>query len=516
MSRARGDVLRAWMLFAVLVSGKLTAGASGPSGAAESRHTSPETRLELGTSPESGWMVDFSHRLSSLTEPCNIQKVSAAKFASSANEFFLPRSEPLIVTNFTDAEGGCGRECSRFWSRPSLLNRFWHVPVAVGFPSLTSLLGDAHKLFTRQLMEVVGDMELVHDRDDGSFVSFGHHTQFAERVLNVTPGWSGLPEFLKHFEGVPVSMSLGASRSGLSFHNHGSSLLWLLHGRKHWYMCPPGCVTLALKENSSIALGHSPWHWGNETLKKAEMKQCTQEAGEVMFVPSNWEHSTLNIGTALGLQWEQPRGKRSQAAVDADIAKYPQSIDFLLEKAELAQTSESLLAAFELWPENLKSCRAILKHMVRTLEFESVISWSKKCRSVLSDLEERGVYGRKQAGALLGSLGEAMVAELEGVVANASAPLRIPASPWVAFLNEATRRNPEDEESMLHLALAHWHMRQGDKAERLLHKVLNLNPDHAEAKQRLRHVHKFTGSSAIDFNKMTQPHQKKVHAKKEL
>ena len=35
-------------------------------------------------------------------------------------------------------------------------------------------------------------------------------------------------------------LSLGASRTGLPFHIHGETWLALIHGRKRWFVYPPG------------------------------------------------------------------------------------------------------------------------------------------------------------------------------------------------------------------------------------------------------------------------------------
>jgi hypothetical protein len=71
-------------------------------------------------------------------------------------------------------------------------------------------------------------------------------------------------------------------------------VLWLVHGRKHWYVYPPGAAT---EEDLLAAQGLSAWAWaagraagegaagaGTGAAAKAAKaggRQCTQRAGEV-------------------------------------------------------------------------------------------------------------------------------------------------------------------------------------------------------------------------------------------
>jgi len=93
----------------------------------------------------------------------------------------------------------------------------------------------------------------------------------------------------------------GPAGSGVSLHMHTSAWNALVSGRKRWYLLPPLTV------------------WGPTDLPTAEwvrtvypemrrrgdpVHECTQEEGEVMWVPGDWYHATLNVEPSTGIAIE--------------------------------------------------------------------------------------------------------------------------------------------------------------------------------------------------------------------
>lgn len=134
-------------------------------------------------------------------------------------------------------------------------------------------------------------------------------------------------------------VSLGANGSGTGFHQHGAALAMLLGGSKRWYMHrasrqipPPGerrpwldRVFVEQRINQRTrAVASSPDDWKGALVTPRQMSEwardvyadaafqrvwrlcdacweCTQRAGELMYVPSKIAHATLNVGEALGV-----------------------------------------------------------------------------------------------------------------------------------------------------------------------------------------------------------------------
>jgi len=168
-------------------------------------------------------------------------------------------------------------------------------------------------------------------------------------------------------------LSLGGSRTGLPFHIHGETWLALIHGRKRWFVYPPGAsppahvdqafhplktvhdwfvhvyptlrglpqplaslagapessdpprasaaATGALpdvvsphggKGPSELPAHQPPGHPGYRPL------ECTQTAGDILYLPAAWSHLTVNVGEAIGIggQTALPADKRLAGAIE--------------------------------------------------------------------------------------------------------------------------------------------------------------------------------------------------------
>jgi hypothetical protein len=100
---------------------------------------------------------------------------------------------------------------------------------------------------------------------------------------------SQVPEILQEFS-VDMSLSLSSATVGVPYHKHGPSWLGLVAGRKQWVIVPPA-------EGSAMS---------GQPLPCSESKGVTgelpkgavvimQEAGEFVYVPSDWAHATCNL-----------------------------------------------------------------------------------------------------------------------------------------------------------------------------------------------------------------------------
>lgn len=111
-------------------------------------------------------------------------------------------------------------------------------------------------------------------------------------------------------------LSLGEGGAGLPFHNHGDAWLALVYGDKHWFLYPPGTGPVASPQDERDLSAPPPGlassrHWAQTvypTLSEQDKPiECTQQAGELLFVPRGWSHATLNIGESIAvggqLEW---------------------------------------------------------------------------------------------------------------------------------------------------------------------------------------------------------------------
>ena len=112
-------------------------------------------------------------------------------------------------------------------------------------------------------------------------------------------------------------LSVGGAGSGVGWHAHGESWLGAVHGRKRWFVCPPGGLSAA--EIGSPLLSSFGWvgrHYA--AVAAGEGVPCyeaEQVAGELMYLPPGWIHATLAVGEEISIGFG---GQRSYAAADGD------------------------------------------------------------------------------------------------------------------------------------------------------------------------------------------------------
>jgi len=120
---------------------------------------------------------------------------------------------------------------------------------------------------------------------------------------------------------------LGESGSGFPFHQHGEAILQLMTGRKRWWLLDAGKTP-----PSGYRYDMSQLKWVQQMLGKLPESvkpwTCTQEPGEILYVPDGFWHATLNIGEtlAVGAQagqtgWAQIHKDRAALLTEVFTAK---------------------------------------------------------------------------------------------------------------------------------------------------------------------------------------------------
>eukprot|EP01039_Chlorochromonas_danica_P001562 gene1562-1707_t len=248
------------------------------------------------------------------------------------------------------------------------MNFYPHVPIL--FRNLTSHWL-AHDLWKKgKLIDFYGNRMIRSGSDSSIVYSAGHAEKgsklgFYLQTMNDSDSQQGfifdttilssIPELASHFDIPPLFqdwdslekeqqhemwhfLSLGPSRVGLQFHNHGKTWIAVVHGRKYWYLYPPGYGPPREVDRMFSALDSAhDWltnyyakvlAWTNEkpplansevlpSLEEAEEAaykgfrplECMQHPGDVLFLPSMWSHMTMNIGETIAIGGQQYLGE---------------------------------------------------------------------------------------------------------------------------------------------------------------------------------------------------------------
>ena len=110
---------------------------------------------------------------------------------------------------------------------------------------------------------------------------------------------------------------LGPAGSGAPVHFHGHAVNVLAFGAKKWYLHPPPAAHYSKMPAQSFTQARRSAAKQPEGASKSvpptaaaasssaeEPLECTQEAGDVLFVPTLWAHGTLNLKQSIGVAYE--------------------------------------------------------------------------------------------------------------------------------------------------------------------------------------------------------------------
>eukprot|EP00903_Cladosiphon_okamuranus_P006388 g6253.t1 len=280
-------------------------GGDGPTIEPHERDTSEED------APNGDWLTDPTMAKSMSTSKCDIDRVPYLNMSTKRFSREYEGVKPVIVEGFIDE-----RWPARFrgrWARPSLLSSFPDAAVHV-----SSGAGVVHSGGeSLRTLTLTAFLEELRENDGGgeSATSFTFDMEFFDQNKELKDDYK-VPSIFRSFnshesmrrETSWSMLSLGASGAGLPFHSHGETWLGVAYGAKRWAIYPP------TESRPYEAEKQSGWHplmgsmeWFKEVaplLKKtgeSPPMECMQNAGDLIYVPANWKHMTLNIGESIGV-----------------------------------------------------------------------------------------------------------------------------------------------------------------------------------------------------------------------
>jgi hypothetical protein len=105
------------------------------------------------------------------------------------------------------------------------------------------------------------------------------------------------PHIMQSSPSAPVpQFYIGGPGTGAPFHYHFDAFNVLVWGEKRWFFKSPNDGA----EYSTVPVVD----YVRYVLHKEQPLECTQRAGDVIFIPSGWGHSVINIKTSIGFAVE--------------------------------------------------------------------------------------------------------------------------------------------------------------------------------------------------------------------
>jgi uncharacterized protein YaaW (UPF0174 family) len=112
---------------------------------------------------------------------------------------------------------------------------------------------------------------------------------------------NGESPFVSLFPYPKPQFYLGPPGSGAQMHFHKDAINYLAFGEKEWILFAPERTHYSTVPISDWVALHLP-RYLNST--KFQPYLCTQQAGDLMYVPHGWGHAVLNLRTSIGVAIE--------------------------------------------------------------------------------------------------------------------------------------------------------------------------------------------------------------------
>lgn len=233
-------------------------------------------------------------------ETCDVHQLSPADSVDmTARRFFeefVAVGRPVVLRG-----AGLGLPSRAAFAKPHFLETFGGKRVAVGAVPYANSFGLAAGGTT---LGVVAELN-YSDAQPGQTYAFSTampdwHSQL-ERAAP-PPAW--LAELLGRFHGSKeTQFFLGPAGSGAPVHYHGHAVNALAYGEKRWFLQPPARGMYSKLPAEERFLRE---HNGTAAVPESEARplECTQHAGDLLFVPTLWSHGTLNVRQSIGTAYE--------------------------------------------------------------------------------------------------------------------------------------------------------------------------------------------------------------------
>ncbi len=339
---------------------------------------------------------DFENEYNNNMRTCDFKIFDASQDSSLRNsrgEFVLPEKYaslqyPFVIRNLIDKEWQAFDNDK--WQPHKLIREYGkHVISSDSQVSIVQGGGKSDMKFNslskiiREMREAhVNNSKLIDGTDDINFVQDSF--TFDASILNSIPALQSdflVPQVFDDWMTDPRVkegnawhiFSLGASRTGLPFHTHGKTYLGLVHGMKRWFVYPPGTAApeSIMRDTNPLQTVHYWLHhiyplfeegsWSKPdiytdyttvernddiTRRGYAPLECTQEAGDLLFLPAAYSHQTINIGESIGVGAQDSMSVSEKYTLSEDILdKDPSNLDALkmrgLAAAHIGMTEES-------------------------------------------------------------------------------------------------------------------------------------------------------------------------------
>ncbi|XP_035666878.1 jmjC domain-containing protein 8-like [Branchiostoma floridae] len=250
-----------------------------------------------GSDPEElplagGWRRSAATRHKLSGEPnCDFDIRYANNLTKTEFQETYQGKEPLLLKFSGGAEEWTDTET---WTRAGLVGKYGDHMAVYGYSdTINSHGGEAEEMIAiKDYVHV--HMDKVNASSLGTtYLADDKLLKYGELQDKIYP-----PEYLQYFRRPAGLLFLGRSGLGLGWHAHGDAWNGVVFGEKHWYVYnrsafPPG---MHFYESADwVEYVHKLLPPNKRPL------ECTQEAGDIVYIPQDFHHSVVNVGETIAV-----------------------------------------------------------------------------------------------------------------------------------------------------------------------------------------------------------------------
>ena len=169
-------------------------------------------------------------------------------------------------------------------SEPFLLREFGNLSVTLASSNANSYAKRETSL--KNYLELHMSEVTLEQRADELWYLFGDTL--------MTSSWAPLHATFRTVREVQedplIVWGVGGKFSGVPFHRHGPVYAEVVLGRKRWYISPPDARPVFSGNETTYA-----WAMKGGEEDAVRIQACTLGSGEILYLPLDWWHATLNL-----------------------------------------------------------------------------------------------------------------------------------------------------------------------------------------------------------------------------
>ncbi|XP_019624169.1 PREDICTED: uncharacterized protein LOC109469860 [Branchiostoma belcheri] len=261
-----------------------------------SQHNHDQTSDVVELPVTGGWRSSDATQLKAMEKSkCHFDVRYAANLTKAEFAETYQNKEPLLLKFSGGAQDWTD---TTTWTRSGLMGKYGDHMAEYGYEESINYNGGRgmETIALKDYVQVHIDVTNASGSDTPYMVDSGllKYRELQDKIY--------VPEYLQYFQRPAGLLIIGRSGLGLGWHEHGDGWNGVVFGEKHWYVYNRSVVPPGLHR-------YEPADWEKYVYKKLPSHrrplECTQEAGDIVYIPQGFYHSVVNVGETIAVSFRE-------------------------------------------------------------------------------------------------------------------------------------------------------------------------------------------------------------------